>query len=177
MSLLKFQMYTKPWIKIETMAEKKQRSENVFQVLGKTYPHAKIALNYENNIQLLVAVILSAQCTDKKVNEITTTLFKKYKTAKDFARAKPAIFEKEIKPRRAPFISINCEAHNFMFGFMMAPEHPYAEVVEEDGSFAIKDVPPGAYTVKAWHPRFGLKEGKVTVTAKGAVDANFEFTK
>lgn len=98
MSLLKFQIYTKPWIKIETMAKKKQRSKNIFRVLGKTYLHAKIALNYENNIQLLVAVILSAQCTDKKVNEITAPLFKKYKTAKDFACAKPALFEKEIKP-------------------------------------------------------------------------------
>lgn len=95
----------------------------------------------------------------------------------NFGQPDPGDIEKELKPRRAPFISINCEAHNFMFGFMMAPEHPYAEVVGEDGSFAIKDVPPGAYTVKAWHPRFGLKEGKVTVPAKGAADVNFEFSK
>ncbi|MBI5327490.1 MAG: DUF2012 domain-containing protein [Deltaproteobacteria bacterium] len=85
--------------------------------------------------------------------------------------------EKELKPRRSPYISINCEAHNFMFGFMMVTEHPYAEVVGEDGSFAIKDVPPGTYTVKAWHPRFGLKEGKVTVSAKGIAEVNFEFSK
>lgn len=86
--------------------------------------------------------------------------------------------EKELKPRRSHYISINCEAHNFMFGFMMAPEHPYAEVVSEDGSFSIKDVPPGTYTVKAWHPpRFGLKDGKVTVSAKGSAEINFEFSK
>jgi hypothetical protein len=95
----------------------------------------------------------------------------------NFGQPDPGDIEKELKPRRAPFISINCEAHNFMFGFMMAPEHPYAEVVGEDGSFTIKDVPPGSYTVKAWHPRFGLKEGKVTVAAKGAADVNFEFSK
>jgi hypothetical protein len=95
----------------------------------------------------------------------------------NFGQPDPGDIEKDLKPRRAPFISINCEAHNFMFGFMLAPEHPYAEVVGEDGSFAIKDVPPGAYTVKAWHPRFGLKEGKVTVPAKGAADVNFEFSK
>ncbi len=64
-----------------------------------------------------------------------------------------------------------------MFGFMMAPEHPYAEVVGDDGSYAIKDVPPGTYTVKAWHPRLGLKEAKVTVQAKGTAEASFEFTK
>ncbi|MBI3399314.1 MAG: DUF2012 domain-containing protein [Deltaproteobacteria bacterium] len=95
----------------------------------------------------------------------------------NFGQPDPGDIEKELKPRRSHFIGINCEAHNFMFGFMMAPEHPYAEVVGEDGSFTIKDVPPGTYTVKAWHPRFGLKEAKVTVAAKGAADANFEFSK
>lgn len=94
----------------------------------------------------------------------------------NFGQPDPGDIEKELKPRRAPYISINCEAHNFMFGFMMAPEHPYAEVVGSDGTFAIKDVPPGSYTVKAWHPRFGLKEVKVTVPAKGAAEANFEFS-
>jgi len=74
-------------------------------------------------------------------------------------------------------VLFNCEAHNFMFGFMMAPEHPYAEVVGDDGSYAIRDVPPGAYTVKAWHPRLGLQESKVTVPAKGTAEASFEFKK
>ncbi len=92
----KFQQYTKPWLKAETAAEKKKRADKVFRALAKTYPDAKIALRYENNIQLLVAVILSAQCTDKKINEVTIALFKKYKTAHDFASADPRIFEKEI---------------------------------------------------------------------------------
>ncbi|MBI5683096.1 MAG: hypothetical protein HZC45_08035 [Deltaproteobacteria bacterium] len=95
----------------------------------------------------------------------------------NFGQPDPGDIEKELKPRRSPYISINCEAHNFMFGFMLAPEHPYAEVVGEDGSFTIKDVPPGTYTVKAWHPRFGLKEGKATVSAKGVAEVNFEFSK
>jgi len=95
----------------------------------------------------------------------------------NFGQPDPGDIEKELKPRRSPFIAINCEAHNFMFAFMMAPEHPYHEVVGEDGSFTIKDVPPGTYTVKAWHPRFGLKEGKVTVSAKGTAEVNFEFSK
>lgn len=95
----------------------------------------------------------------------------------NFGQPDPGDIEKELKPRRSHYISINCEAHNFMFAFMMAPEHPYAEVVGEDGSFTIKDVPPGTYTVKAWHPRLGLKDGKVTVPAKGVAEVNFEFTK
>lgn len=95
----------------------------------------------------------------------------------NFGQPDPGDIEKELKPRRSHFIGINCEAHNFMFGFMLAPEHPYAEVVGEDGSFTIKDVPPGTYTVKAWHPRFGLKEGKATISAKGTAEVNFEFGK
>ena len=93
----KFQNYTREWIKKESLQEKKKRADHVFRILGKTYPNTVIALQYENTIQLLVAVILSAQCTDKKVNEITAPLFKKYKTVKDFANAKPSVFEKEIK--------------------------------------------------------------------------------
>src|SRR3989344_4733735 len=93
----KFQIYTRPWIANESASEKKRRGTAVFRLLKKTYPNAKIALNYKNNIQLLIAVILSAQCTDKKVNEVTTSLFQKYKTAKDFANAQQAIFEQEIR--------------------------------------------------------------------------------
>jgi len=95
----------------------------------------------------------------------------------NFGQPDPGDIEKDLKPRRSPHISLNCEAHNFMFGFMMAPEHPYAEVVGDDGSYAIRDVPPGAYTVKAWHPRLGLQESKVTVPAKGTAEASFEFKK
>lgn len=95
----------------------------------------------------------------------------------NFGQPDPGDIKKELKPRRSPFISINCEAHNFMFGFMMAPEHPYAEVVGDDGSFTIKDVPPGTYTVKAWHPTLGIKEGKATVSAKGTAEVYFEFLK
>ena len=82
----------------------------------------------------------------------------------------------KIKPRRSSFISLNCEAHNFMFGFMMAPKHPYAVVVGADGSFALDNVPPGEYTIKAWHPRFGVKKTTVTVKAGAAAAANFSFS-
>lgn len=74
----------------------KRRAADIVARLKKLYPHAKIALKYGNNVQLLVAVILSAQCTDKKVNEVTEKLFKKYRTAADFAKARRATFEKEI---------------------------------------------------------------------------------
>lgn len=81
----------------EDFVEKRQRGQRVYKSLRKTYPNAKIALRYGNRMQLLVAVMLSAQCTDKKVNEITVSLFKKYRTVDDFAGANPKIFEQEIR--------------------------------------------------------------------------------
>ena len=75
---------------------RRARAEKIVAYLKKTYPKPKSELSSETPFQFVVAVILSAQCTDKAVNKLTATLFKKYKTALDFARAKPKIFEKEI---------------------------------------------------------------------------------
>lgn len=66
-------------------------------ILEQTYPHAVTALEYHSEFQLLVAVILSAQCTDARVNMTTPTLFVKYPTPEKLARAKPADVEKIIK--------------------------------------------------------------------------------
>jgi len=82
----------------EKLMERKKRAKKISLVLKKLFPHAKIALNYSNNWELLVAVILSAQCTDKKVNEVTEKLFKKYKKLDDYINANPKEFEKDIKP-------------------------------------------------------------------------------
>lgn len=95
---MSFVQFAPSWSQDESLVEKKKRVVRVVRFLKKKFPKAKIALNYGNNIQLLVAVILSAQCTDKKVNEVTAKLFKKYKTARDFAEADPTEFEKEIRP-------------------------------------------------------------------------------
>lgn len=66
------------------------------RVLAQLYPNPKCALNYRTPFQLLVAVILSARCTDKKVNEVTKELFKKYSTLNDFVKANTAEFEHDI---------------------------------------------------------------------------------
>jgi len=65
--------------------------------LKKTYPGAHCELNYSNPLELLVATILSAQCNDKQVNIVTESLFKKYRTAADYANADSAALEQEIK--------------------------------------------------------------------------------
>lgn len=75
----------------------KHRAAKILRILKKIIPDAKIALRYRTNWELLVAVELSAQCTDKKVNEVTERLFKKYRTLDDYVRAKPREFEKDIK--------------------------------------------------------------------------------
>ncbi len=69
------------------LVERKERLQRLDRELKRLFPNAKIELNYETPWQLLVAVQLSAQCTDKMVNKITAELFKKYKTPKDYARA------------------------------------------------------------------------------------------
>ena len=83
---------------IQSFIQKQKRASKTLQILEKHNPKARIALKYGGPIQLLAAVMLSAQCTDKKVNEVTAELFKKYKTVDDFARADATTLEKEIKP-------------------------------------------------------------------------------
>ncbi|NNM83680.1 endonuclease III [Candidatus Parcubacteria bacterium] len=75
---------------------RRKRAKKIVAYLKKAYPTPKSELAYRTPFQFVVAVILSAQCTDKAVNRLTTTLFKKYKTAKDFAEAPGALFSKEI---------------------------------------------------------------------------------
>lgn len=71
--------------------------KKITSLLLKKYPDPKIALNFTNPLELLVATILSAQCTDKRVNEVTRDLFRKYRESKDYAEADLAIFEQEIR--------------------------------------------------------------------------------
>ena len=73
------------------------RLREVLRMLGQTYPDAHCELNFRTPLELLVATILSAQCTDARVNQVTATLFKKYRTAADYAGADPALFEDEIR--------------------------------------------------------------------------------
>jgi endonuclease-3 len=72
-------------------------SDEIIRRLGKAYPDAKIALKFSNPMELLVATILSAQCTDEVVNKITSPLFKKYPSITDYAGADIIEFEQDIK--------------------------------------------------------------------------------
>lgn len=78
------------------LEERKARAQKIVAYLKKKYPTPKSELVSETPMQFVASVILSAQCTDKAVNKVTAVLWKKYKTTKDFARAHPATFMKEI---------------------------------------------------------------------------------
>ena len=71
-------------------------ASKIFSVLKKEYPAVKSALNYSNPFQLLIATILSAQCTEERVNIVTQTLFKKYRKAQDFVNTESGEIEKDI---------------------------------------------------------------------------------
>src|SRR5438132_10018549 len=79
-------------------AELKKRYQRVQKVLNKLFPDATTALNYKTPFQLLVATIMSAQCTDVLVNKVTANLFKKYKEPKDYADANIDQLRKDIYP-------------------------------------------------------------------------------
>lgn len=75
----------------------RERVEQLVQVFPEVYPGAQCELNFKNPLQLLIATILSAQCTDKRVNMVTPALFAKYRKASDYAKAPPAELEKAIQ--------------------------------------------------------------------------------
>ena len=81
----------------ETPVERKRRTRSIIARLKREFPHAKCALDHANPLELLVATILSAQCTDKRVNVVTADLFKKYRTSADYAKANPVELEQDIK--------------------------------------------------------------------------------
>ena len=81
----------------ESRAAKQQRVHRILDELRRTYPDAHCELNFSNPLELLIATILSAQCTDKQVNIVTESLFRKYQTAEDYANADLAELENDIK--------------------------------------------------------------------------------
>lgn len=81
----------------ESRVEKKKRTLKIIAQLKKIHPNAHCALHYSHPLELLVATILSAQCTDERVNIVTKVLFRKYKTAQAYAEASQEDMEKDIR--------------------------------------------------------------------------------
>lgn len=90
-------MSKKEVISSTSLIKRKKRMLVIVSELKRIFPKTKTALKFSNPLELLIAVILSAQCTDKKVNEVTEKLFKKYRTLSDYVDAKQSEFEKDIR--------------------------------------------------------------------------------
>ena len=75
----------------------RETDAKVLDILAKEYPAARVTLDFSNPLELLVATILAAQCTDERVNRVTQDLFRKYRASADYARADQEKFEKEIR--------------------------------------------------------------------------------
>jgi endonuclease-3 len=80
-----------------TTTERKTRARRIIALLKREYPDATCALKHQNALELVVATILSAQCTDARVNMVTPHLFAKYRAAADYAATDPRVLEKEIQ--------------------------------------------------------------------------------
>jgi endonuclease-3 len=99
----------------------RKRVKQIIKILSKEIPDSRIALKFSNPLELLIATILSAQCTDVKVNQVTADLFKKHRSAKDYAEADLAELEKEIRPtgfyrNKAKSIQRSCQELVKRFG-------------------------------------------------------------
>lgn len=91
-----------------TAGLRRERAGKIVRYLRRAYPEPSSELRHRTDFQFVVAVILSAQCTDKAVNKVTETLFQKYRSARDFAEADPATFVREISS--IPFFNNKAKA-------------------------------------------------------------------
>ncbi|SVA98130.1 uncharacterized protein METZ01_LOCUS150984, partial [marine metagenome] len=86
------------------------------------------------------------------------------------------VITQSLRPRRGSRIRLECDAHDFMQGWIYAADSPYAVATSEDGSFVMEDVPPGAYTITAWHPFLGIRAQVVKLDPDGESEITFNFT-
>jgi endonuclease-3 len=104
----------------ESIADKKVRAKSIYRILSKNYPNVRCELDYKNPYQLLVATVLSAQCTDKRVNQTTPALFKKYNSIKKMAAADLKDLQRLVKSTgfyRAKAKNIKLLSHKILTEF------------------------------------------------------------
>jgi hypothetical protein len=91
------------------------------------------------------------------------------------SQPEPNTVTKSVKLKKGPAMKIECDAHDFMHGYVFVANNPYFAVVKEDGSFSIDNVPPGKYTIKAWHGMLKNQKGTIEVSAGGSATIDFTF--
>lgn len=97
------------------------------------------------------------------------------KTNREWNESQPPKGEKLVKtfPREELLIPVKCNVHPWMRSYIGVLKHPYHAVTGEDGTFTIKNLPPGEYTLAVWHEKLGTQEQKVSVTAKDSKTVDF----
>lgn len=89
----------------------------------------------------------------------------------------PSVKQFDIDFYYTETIRLACDVHQWMGGWIVVAKHPYYAVTDKDGSFQLKDVPPGTYTLQAWHESLGKQEQEITVTPGGETSTEFVFGK
>jgi hypothetical protein len=97
------------------------------------------------------------------------------KTLTNVSQPEPGTVTNTIRMKKGPAIKVECDAHDFMHGFVFVAKNPYFAKVGEDGSFTIDNVPAGSYTIKAWHGMLKNQKAKVKVDAGGSASVDFTF--
>ena len=86
------------------------------------------------------------------------------------------VIVRPLRPRLSNLVRLECDAHDFMQGWIFAADSPYWAITGEDGTFLIEDVPPGEYSITAWHPSLGVRQYRVSLGASGAAEILVDFT-
>lgn len=108
--------------------------------------------------------------------ELFTGSFKGPKrTIFNVSQPEPNTVTKTVKLRKGPAMKVECDAHDFMHGFVFVAKNPYFAMVKEDGTYTIDNVPPGKYKIKAWHGFLKNQKAKVEVKAGAAANVDFTF--
>ena len=157
----------------ETFEQKKRRASTVFRRLKAAYPDAKCALDHRSPLELLVATILSAQCTDVRVNMVTPHLFAKYRTAADYARSPAGELEREI--RSTGFFNAKAKSLRAA-GAAIAAEHGGKVPDEMETLVALPGVGRKTANVVLGNA-FGKDEGFVVDTHVGRLSRRLGFTR
>jgi len=99
------------------------------------------------------------------------------KENREWNESQPPKGEAKMKsfPRQEVMIPVKCNVHPWMRSYIGVVNHPFFAVTGDDGTFTIKGLPPGEYTIEAWHEKYGAKEMKVTVAPKDSKTADFDF--
>lgn len=144
----------------ESLKKKKERVAEILVRLEQRHPNTRLALDFESPLQLLVATVLAAQCTDKKVNEVTPALFRRYPAARDYAEADLAELEELV--RQTGFYRNKARAVKNL-GIALVAEHGGEVPAAMDALTALPGVGRKTANVVLGHA-FGLAEGIVVDT-------------